>query len=231
MLFDWLVVGQVLAVNLAHAVRGPKHVVKRGTTPVLTEKQARRLLEGIEVVRKTKMPGTDAETPSVVGLRDRALIAVMTCSLARIGAAVAMRFEDYYPGGKRWWLRLHEKGAQRHEMPVHHKLELYLDMAGIRGDGKSSTLTATAMIRVQEPARLPGDRHHRLPRARRHARKRPGDGRAREPAHHQARRPHRRPDHARRGREDPDLASLKTPIGRGVAGILTRRRYHPIIWT
>ena len=67
-----------------------------------------------------------------------------------------MRFEDYYPGGKRWWLRLHEKGAQRHEMPVHHKLELYLDVAGIRGDGKgrplfrsgdgkSSTLTATAM--------------------------------------------------------------------------------------
>jgi hypothetical protein len=53
---------------------------------------------------------------------------------------------------------------------------------------------------------LPRDRHYRLPRARRHARKRPGDGRAREPAHHQALRPHWRPDHARRGREDPDLA-------------------------
>jgi site-specific recombinase XerD len=44
MLFDWLVVGQVLAVNPAHAVRGPKHVVRRGKTPVLTEDQARRLL-------------------------------------------------------------------------------------------------------------------------------------------------------------------------------------------
>ena len=42
MLFDWLVVGQVLAVNPAHAVRGPKHVVRRGKTPVLTEEQARR---------------------------------------------------------------------------------------------------------------------------------------------------------------------------------------------
>jgi site-specific recombinase XerD len=41
-LFDWLVVGQVLAINPAHAVRGPKHVVKRGKTPVLTEDQARR---------------------------------------------------------------------------------------------------------------------------------------------------------------------------------------------
>jgi integrase len=133
--------GQVLAVNPAHAVRGPKHVVKRGKTPVLTEEEARRLLEGIKVVKKTKTPdGTEAETPWVVGLRDRALIAVMTYSLARIGAVVAMRVEDYYPEGKRWWLRLHEKGGKRHEMPVHHKLELYLDeyldAAGIRGDGK-----------------------------------------------------------------------------------------------
>ena len=41
MLFDWLVVGQVLAIHPAHAVRGPKHVVKRGKTPVLSEEQAR----------------------------------------------------------------------------------------------------------------------------------------------------------------------------------------------
>jgi site-specific recombinase XerD len=64
MLFDWLVVGQILAVNPAHAVRGPKHVVRRGKTPVLTEEEARRLLESI-----------DAST--LVGLRDRALIGVM----------------------------------------------------------------------------------------------------------------------------------------------------------
>ena len=101
MLFDWLVVGQVLAVNPAHAVRGPKHVVKRGKTPVLTEEEARRLLEGIKVVRKTKMPdGTEAETPWVVGLRDRALMAVMTYSLARIGAVVAMQGRGLLPGGQ-----------------------------------------------------------------------------------------------------------------------------------
>lgn len=34
MLFDWLVTGQVLAMNPAASVRGPKHVVKRGKTPV-----------------------------------------------------------------------------------------------------------------------------------------------------------------------------------------------------
>ena len=35
MLFDWLVVGQVVAINPAHAVRAPKHIVRRGKTPVL----------------------------------------------------------------------------------------------------------------------------------------------------------------------------------------------------
>jgi integrase len=42
----------------------------------------------------------------------------MTFAFARIGAAVAMRVEDYYPKGKRWWVRLHEKGGKRHEMPA-----------------------------------------------------------------------------------------------------------------
>jgi integrase len=71
--------------------------------------------------------GTEVATPWVVGLRDRALIAVMTYSLARIGAVVAMRVEDYYPEGKRRWLPLHKKGGKRHERPVHHKLEVFLD--------------------------------------------------------------------------------------------------------
>jgi site-specific recombinase XerD len=163
MLFDWLVIGQILAVNPAHAVRGPKHVVKRGKPPVLTEEEARRLFESIKIVRTVTLPdGSEAETPWLVGLRDRALIAVMTYALARIGAVVAMRVEDYYPEGKRWWVRLHEEGGKRHEMPAHHKLEAfideYLDAVGLRGEakgplfrsaiGKTGTLTATAMNRV-----------------------------------------------------------------------------------
>jgi hypothetical protein len=65
-----------------------------------------------------------------------------------------MRVEDYYPGGKRWWVRLHEKGGKRHEMPAHHKLEQFLDeylaAAGIRENGKtpSSVLTDKPMNRV-----------------------------------------------------------------------------------
>src|SRR5690348_3773577 len=52
-----------------------------------------------------------------------------------------MQVSDYYPQGKRWWLRLHEKGGKQHEMPVHHTLETYLDTyldaAGLRGVPKS----------------------------------------------------------------------------------------------
>ena len=59
MLFDWLVVGQVLPFNPASSVRGPKHVVKTGKTPVLSAKETRALLDGIDSLR-----------PSV-GLRDR----------------------------------------------------------------------------------------------------------------------------------------------------------------
>ena len=33
---DWLVVSQVLPVNPAATVRGPKHVVRKGATPVLS---------------------------------------------------------------------------------------------------------------------------------------------------------------------------------------------------
>jgi site-specific recombinase XerD len=163
MLFDWLIVGQVLAINPAHAVRGPKHVVNRGKTPVLTEDQARRLLESIKIKKTVILPdGSGAEVPWVVGLRDRALIGVMVYTFARISAVVGMQVEDYFANGKRWWVRLHEKGGKRHEMPAHHKLEQfldeYLDAAGI-GDrdrtplfrsaaGKTGSLTDRPMHRV-----------------------------------------------------------------------------------
>ncbi len=114
MLFDWMVTGGVLAVNPASAVRGPKYVIKKGKTPVLTPEEARLLLDSIDVGENS-------------GLRDRALLAVMVYSFARVSAVVAMNVEDYYQQGKRWWVRLHEKGGKHHEVPVHHKAEEYLD--------------------------------------------------------------------------------------------------------
>ena len=47
-------------------------------------------------------------------------------AFARVGAAISMKVEDYYTQGRRFWVRLHEKGGKRHEMPCHHNLDAYL---------------------------------------------------------------------------------------------------------
>lgn len=114
MLFDFLVTGQVVPMNPASSVRGPKYVIKKGKTPVLTAEETRQLLDAIDL-------------HTIAGLRDRALIGVMVFSFARVGAVIGMNVDDYYQQGKRWWIRLHEKGGKHHEVPVHHRLEEYLD--------------------------------------------------------------------------------------------------------
>src|SRR5260370_19732133 len=125
MLFDWLIVGQIVEQNPAAPVRGPSHIVKKGKTPVLDGDEARKLIDSIDV-------------STIAGLRDRALIALLIYSFARISAALQMNVDDYYPQGKRWWVRLHAKGGKQHEMPAHHLLEHYLDAyvtaAGLAGD-------------------------------------------------------------------------------------------------
>ena len=122
-LLDWLVTGQVLPVNPASSVRGPAHRVRVGQTPVLDPAEVRALLDAI-----------DPATPA--GRRDRALIALLTFTFARIGAALAMNTEDVFVQQRRLWVRLKEKGGKQHEMPCHHTLEAlldrYLDDAGLR---------------------------------------------------------------------------------------------------
>src|ERR1700720_650341 len=112
-LFDWLVTGQVVPVNPAASVRGLRHVVTCGQTPVLDPAEARALLDSID-------------TSTVIGLRDRALIGLMVYSFARIGAALGMTVEDVFTQNRRLWVRLREKGGKRHAMPCHHNLEEYL---------------------------------------------------------------------------------------------------------
>jgi integrase len=64
----------------------------------------------------------------------------MIYTFGRVGAVIKMRGEDYYTQGRRGWVRLHEKGGKRHEMPCNHNLEAYLDAyisaAGLAGDLK-----------------------------------------------------------------------------------------------
>ncbi len=126
-LFDWLVTGQIVPVNPAASVRGPRHIVKSGKTPVLEPEEARALLDAIDVTKPA-------------GLRDRALIGLMVYSFARIGAALGMKVDDVFTQKRRLWVRLREKGGKQHEMPCHHDLETYLhayiEGAGLTADPK-----------------------------------------------------------------------------------------------
>ena len=127
MLFDWLITGQVLPTNPAASVRGPKYVVATGKTPVLDGREWRKLLDAIP-----------ADT--VRDLRDRALIATLTYSFARIGAALKLTMGDLRSSGTGWQIHLHEKGGKEHRMPCHHALaemlHAYIAAAGIAEDRK-----------------------------------------------------------------------------------------------
>lgn len=139
MLFDFLVTGQIIPVNPAASVRGPKHVVKKGKTPVLTPEETRQLLDSIE-------------TDSIIGLRDRALIGVLVYSFARVSAAIGMNVADFYPQGRRMWFRLKEKGGKVHDVPAHHKVEEFVD--SFIGVAEIASEVNSPLFRTASPKRL-----------------------------------------------------------------------------
>ena len=230
-LFDWLVVSQVLPANPAAAVRGPKHVVTKGSTPVLSPAEARQLLDSIG-------PGT------LAGLRDRALISVMLYSFARVSAVLGMRRQDYFQQGSRGWLRLHEKGGKRHDVPAHHRaeeaLDEYLDACGLEAAGEAlfqsvdragERLTGRALTRRvvlaidQAPGdgggasaldllpHVPGDGDHGVSVERGDPRARPADRRARVAQDDEALRPHGGHGDGRGNRTHRDLTRAVDDIG------------------
>ncbi|MDQ3332635.1 MAG: tyrosine-type recombinase/integrase [Planctomycetota bacterium] len=147
MLFDYLVTGHVLEGNPASSVRGPKHVVKKGKTPVLSASEARQLLDAIDVT-------------TVIGLRDRALLGVLVYSFARVSAAIGMNTDDYYSQGRRMWFRLHEKGGKYHEVPAHHNAEEYLD-AFLTAAGVTEQMRLPLFRTVDRRRLLTTERMHR----------------------------------------------------------------------
>ena len=148
MLFDWLVIGQIVPSNPASAVRGPTYVVNKGKTPVLLGEEARVLLDSIK-------------TDTLVGLRDRALIALLVYTFARVSAAVQMNGEDVYVQGKRLWVRLHEKGGKEHTLPCHHELEGTWTRTG-RDGNRSREGHATVSLGENENRAADDKRMHRI---------------------------------------------------------------------
>lgn len=149
-LFDQMVVDQVIPVNPAASVKGPKFSARHGTTPVLSDAEIRQLFNGLD-------------TSHVVGLRDRAVLSVMVYAVGRVGAVTAMQVRDFYPQGRRFKVRLHEKGGKQHEVWAHHNLEEYLhayvEAAGI-GEEKSTPLFRSTRGRTRQLTGLGMDRRN-----------------------------------------------------------------------
>ena len=118
MLFDWLLTGHIVETNPAHAVWGPKHSVRKGVAD-----EMRELLAVID-------------TTSLLGFRDRALIALMGYTFARVGASTGMKVEDFYVQKRRSWVRLHAKGGNVTVLPCHQNLDQYLE-DGLRHPGSA----------------------------------------------------------------------------------------------
>ena len=114
MLFSWLTEKGILAMNPAREVKTPRFSRSEGKTPAPPHEEVQNLLDSIDVSH-------------LIGLRDRALLGVMAYTFARIGAVVSLRPQDYFQIGKRSVIRFREKGGKEKEIPVHHKLEEYLD--------------------------------------------------------------------------------------------------------
>jgi integrase/recombinase XerD len=153
MLFDWLVTGHIMESNPAHAVRGPKHSVRKGKTSVLSAEEMHELLAAID-------------TTSLLGLRDRALIALMGYTFARVGAAIGMKVEDYYVQKRRGWIRLHEKGGKVTELPCHHNLDQYLEewitVSGLAGEPEAPLFPTLRHGRLTDRTPLPQANVHMM---------------------------------------------------------------------
>ena len=111
--FDVLVVRHVVILNPAASVRAERYAVVEGKTPQIGVEQARALLKSIDV-------------SNPVGLRDRAVLAVLVYTAVRVGAVAKLSVKSLVHDGAQYTLRFAEKGGKSREIPVRHDLEGYL---------------------------------------------------------------------------------------------------------
>jgi len=133
--FDGLVTRHAMILNPALSVRGERYHAVEGKTPEITIKEVRRLLASLD-------------TSTVVGLRDRAIVAILVYTAARAGAVATLKRGSLYHAGEQWMLHFDEKGGKSREIPVRHDLERmlfeYMDAADIQASAKDTPLFRTA---------------------------------------------------------------------------------------
>jgi integrase/recombinase XerD len=144
--FDRLVNRHACVINPAATVKAERHSVVEGKTPDIGTAHARTLLKSIAVA-------------DPVGLRDRAVLAVLAYTAARVGAVAKLTMKNFVSDGSQHTLRFAEKGGKSREIPVRHDLEQFL-LAYIRAanivegalfrtaNRKTKALTKNAMTGV-----------------------------------------------------------------------------------
>jgi integrase/recombinase XerD len=142
------VVRHAIVLNPALSVRGERHTAVEGKTPEISIQQARDLLASLD-------------TSHVVGLRDRAILAILVYTSSRAGAVAKLRRGNFYHAGEQWMLHFAEKGGKSREIPVRHDLEIvireYIDAAALRDAPKDTPLFQSAL---KKQRRLSGKAIH-----------------------------------------------------------------------
>ena len=153
--FDRLVNRHVVVINPAATVRAERYSVVEGKTPEIQSKQAETLIKSI----RTNYAEDSETRPDLVGLRDRAILAVLVFTAARVGAVARLTFKNLRHDGTEYTLRFSEKGGKSREIPVRADLQkillAYIQAAGISDGplfrtalGKTKTLTGNPMTAI-----------------------------------------------------------------------------------
>lgn len=111
--FDYLVVRQVLPSNPAASVRLARFSLTEGKTTEVTVDQVRAIQAGIDFT-------------SASGVRDRAIIGVLTYTGARVGAVATLRRRDLSHDGTQFTLNFREKNGKERAIPVRTELAEWL---------------------------------------------------------------------------------------------------------
>ena len=134
--FQYLVDKGRLAANPAASVNYAFVRSSKGKTAVITKEDVRALLLAIP-----SDPHDDDNPAKPTDLRDRALIALMAYTFARIGGALSSNVGDYHMDDGVMWLNMVEKGSKEHSVPVvgaaREYIDAYIEHCGLRAPGSN----------------------------------------------------------------------------------------------